>query len=128
MLKRIQNRQAQMWGIGWGADYPDAENFLQLFYGPNATPGGMNASYYKNKDFDSFFAKARILPDSPVRTEMYKKLGRMVAEECPVILGLHRIVIALRQPWIKNGLYDEFVYPRAKYLRVDMEAKKKALE
>ncbi|HEY8278872.1 MAG TPA: ABC transporter substrate-binding protein, partial [Bdellovibrionota bacterium] len=55
LLKRIQNRQAQLWGIAWGADYPDGENFLQLFYGPNANPGGMNASYYKNKEFDKLF-------------------------------------------------------------------------
>ncbi|MGE3260180.1 MAG: ABC transporter substrate-binding protein [Bacteriovoracia bacterium] len=125
MLQRIQNRQAQLWGIAWGADYPDAENFLQLFYGPNAQPGGMNSSYYKNKEFDALFVKARAMQDSPARTELYKKLGRMVAEDCPVILGLHRLVVSLRQPWILNSKYDEFAYNRAKYLRVDLETKKK---
>lgn len=125
MLQRIQNRQAQMWGIAWGADYPDAENFLQLFYGPNAQPGGMNSSYYKNKEFDALFVKARAMQDSPARTEMYKKLARMVAEDTPVILGLHRLVVSLRQPWIQNAKYDEFAFNRAKYLRVDLEAKKK---
>lgn len=125
MLQRIQNRQTQLWGIAWGADYPDAENFLQLFYGPNAQPGGMNGSYYKNKEYDTLFEKARALPDSPARTEMYKKLARMLAEDCPVIFGLHRIGVGLRQGWIKNSKYDEFAFNRAKYLRVDVEAKKK---
>jgi oligopeptide transport system substrate-binding protein len=125
MLKRIENRQAQLWGIAWGADYPDAENFLQLFYGPNAVPAGTNASYYKNKEYDKLFEKARILQDTPERTEMYKKLARMVAEDCPVIFGVHRISIALRQGWIKNDLLDEFSFNRTKYLRVDLEAKKK---
>lgn len=125
MLKRIENRQAQLWGIAWGADYPDAENFLQLFYGPNAVPAGTNASYYKNKDYDKLFEKARILQDSPERTEMYKKLARMVAEDCPVIFGVHRIAVNLRQGWIKNDLLDEFSFNRTKYLRVDLEAKKK---
>lgn len=124
MLKRIQQRQAQLWGIAWGADYPDAENFLQLFYGKNATPGGMNASYYKNPEFDKLFEKARILPDSPARTEMYKKLNRMIAEDCPVIFGVHRLVVALRHDWVKNSLYDEFPFPRSKYIRIDTEAKK----
>src|SRR5690606_28598878 len=110
MLQRIQNRQAQLWSIAWGADYPDAENFLQLFYGPNAQPGGMNGPYYKNREFDTLFAKARIMPDTPARTEMYKKLGRMVAEDCPVILGVHRINVSPRHPWIKNGKYDEFAF------------------
>ncbi len=125
MLKRIQNRQVQLWGIAWGADYPDAENFLQLFYGPNANPGGMNPAYYKNKEYDRLFEKARVLADTPERAEMYKKLARMVAEDCPVILGVHRIIIALRQGWIKNDLVDEFPYPRAKYISIDAEAKKK---
>lgn len=124
MLQRIQNRQAQLWGIAWGADYPDAENFLQLFYGPNAQPGGMNSSYYKNKEFDALFVKARAMQDTPARTEMYKKLARMVAEDCPVILGLHRISVGLHQPWVKNSKYDEFAFNRAKYLRIDLETKK----
>lgn len=124
MLQRIENRQTQMWGIAWGADYPDAENFLQLFYSPNAQPGGMNSSYYKNKEFDKLFEKARLMQDSPARTEMYKKLGQMVAEDAPVIMGLHRLVVSLRQPWIRNSKYDEFVTNRAKYLRVDAEVKK----
>lgn len=125
LLERVQNRQTQLWGIAWGADYPDAENFLQLFYGPNAQPGGMNGSYYQNKEFDRLFEKARVLPDSPVRTDMYKKLGRMVADDAPVVMGLHRIAVALRQPWIKNAKHDEFAFNRSKYLKIDLEAKKK---
>jgi len=125
MLKRIQNRQAHLWGIAWGADYPDAENFLQLFYGKNATPGGMNASYYKNPEFDALFEKARVMQDSAARTEMYKKLNRMIAEDTPVIFGVHRLVVALRHSWMHNDLYDEFPFPRAKYIRIDTEAKKK---
>lgn len=128
MLERIQHRQAQFWGIAWGADYPDAENFLQLFYGPNAQPGGMNGAYYRNKEFDHLFEKARILPDSPERTAMYKKLARIVVEDTPVVLGEHRIGVGLRQPWIKNSKYDEFAFNRAKYLRIDIEEKKKHLQ
>jgi oligopeptide transport system substrate-binding protein len=125
LLERVQNRQTQVWGIAWGADYPDAENFLQLFYGANAQPGGMNGSYYQNKEYDRLFEQARILPDSPARTEMYKKLGRMIAEDTPVVMGLHRIAVTLRHPWIKNAKYDEFAFNRAKYLKIDLEAKKK---
>jgi oligopeptide transport system substrate-binding protein len=125
LLERVQNRQTQLWGIAWGADYPDAENFLQLFYGPNAQPGGMNGSYYQNPAYDKIFEKARVMQDSPARTELYKQLGRMVAEDCPVVMGLHRIAVGLRHPWIKNAKFDEFAFNRAKYLKVDLEAKKK---
>ena len=76
------------------------------------------------EEFDKLFEKARLMQDSPARTEMYKKLGQMVAEDAPVIMGLHRLVVSLRQPWIRNSKYDEFVTNRAKYLRVDAEVKK----
>ena len=39
ILKRVRSKQAQMWGVAWGADYPSAQNFLQLFYGPFKSPG-----------------------------------------------------------------------------------------
>jgi ABC-type transport system substrate-binding protein len=85
----------------------------------------MNGSYYQNKEYDRLFEKARILPDSPIRTEMYKKLARMIAEDTPVVMGAHRIGVGLRHPWIKNSKFDEFAFNRSKYLRIDLEAKKK---
>jgi oligopeptide transport system substrate-binding protein len=128
MLKRIQNRDAQLWGLAWAGDYPDAENFLQLFYSKNAVAGGTNGSYYKNKDYDALFEKARVLPDSPARSEMYAKLAHIIAEDCPVVLGVHRLSVALRQGWLKNDAYDDnLAFPRAKFLRIDLEAKKKLL-
>ncbi len=36
--ERLKEKKAQMYGIAWSADYPDAENFLQLLYGPNRKP------------------------------------------------------------------------------------------
>lgn len=128
MLKRIQNRDAQLWGIAWAGDYPDAENFLQLFYSKNANAGGTNASYYKNKDYDALFEKARVLPDSPARSEMYAKLAHMISEDCPVVLGVHRLAVDLRQGWVRNDAYDDnLAFPRPKFLRIDLEAKKKLL-
>ncbi len=126
--KRIQRRQAHFWGIAWGADYPDAENFLQLFYGPNAQPGGMNGSYYRNAKFDREFEKARLMGDSPVRTKIYERLAKMIAEDVPVVLGVHRISLGLTQPWLKNYKYSEFPLNIAKYLRVDLDKKKKYTE
>src|SRR3546814_15198358 len=48
---KMRNGSAQMYMWGWVADYPDAENFLFLLYGPNAKAanGGENASNYKNR-------------------------------------------------------------------------------
>jgi oligopeptide transport system substrate-binding protein len=124
LLEKVQKRNVHMWGIAWGADYPDAENFLQLFYGKNATPGGMNGSYYKNPAFDSLFEKARIMSDSPERTKYYQQLAKMLAEDCPVILGVHRLALSLRHPWVSNYKVQEFPINTAKYIRIDLDVKK----
>src|SRR5690606_22003418 len=51
---KMRNGSAQMFMWGWVADYPDAENFLFLLYGPHAkvATGGENASNYQNDEFD----------------------------------------------------------------------------
>ena len=36
---------------GWGLDFPDAENTLQLFWGPNSSPGSNDANY-RNPEYD----------------------------------------------------------------------------
>jgi len=47
---------------GWNADYPDAENFMQLLYGPNT--GGENNAQFDLPEYNRLFDQARALPDS----------------------------------------------------------------
>ena len=42
---------------GWNADYPDAENFMQLLYGPNA--GQENQARFELPEFDKLYDQAR---------------------------------------------------------------------
>ena len=64
---KIVKRQVQLYSIAWGADYPDAENFLQLLYGPNKSPGA-NGSGYDNPAFNKLYAQAAVMQDTPERT------------------------------------------------------------
>ncbi len=52
-LRREHDGETQIFYAGWVIDYPDAQNFLQLFYGPNKSPG-VNATNYQNPEFDNF--------------------------------------------------------------------------
>jgi len=120
--QKIKNRDGQMWGFAWGADYPDAENFLQLFYSKNRSPGP-NDSGFNNKEYDAMYEQSLILPPGALRTALYKKMFMMVVEEVPSIPGAHRIAVYLTQPWVYNFQVAEFDHPFAKYYRVD-EAEK----
>jgi oligopeptide transport system substrate-binding protein len=126
LQKKITNRTVMMYGIAWGADYPDAENFLQLLYGPNKAPGA-NGSGYSNKEFDKLFAISSRMQDSPERTALYEKLNRMAAESVPIIYGVHRQTYLLKHSWVQNFVNTDFESGIEKYMNIDLEKKKKAL-
>jgi len=83
---------------GWGLDYPDAENTLQLFYGPNAAPGS-NDGNYRNPEYDRLFEQTSTMLPSPERTALYRRMNQMVIDDCVAITGLARTRIYL---WHKN--------------------------
>ncbi|MFG1483858.1 ABC transporter substrate-binding protein [Halobacteriovorax sp. HFRX-2_2] len=123
LQKKITARQVMLYGIAWGADYPDAENFLQLLYGPNRSPGA-NGSGYNNPKFNELFAKASIMQDSPERTAIYEQLNKMAAEEVPWLYGVHRQSYLIKHSWLRNYITTDFEAGQAQYLDIDLEAKK----
>jgi peptide/nickel transport system substrate-binding protein len=48
----------ELFRASWIADYPDAENYLSLFYSTNFSPNGPNYTHYQNKAFDSLYRLA----------------------------------------------------------------------
>ena len=127
LQKKITNRTVMMYGIAWGADYPDAENFLQLLYGPNKAPGA-NGSGYNNKEFNRLYKVAAIMQDSPERTALYEKMNRIAAEEVPWIYGVHRQTFLLKHGWVENFINSDFETGREQYLNVNLDIKKKLLD
>lgn len=116
--EKIKNGQFQMFGLAWIADYPDAQNFLQLFYTKNKRPGP-NDSNYSNPEFDQHYEKALTLPPGPERTALYHKMRDIVVEDTPWIFSLTRTDYYLANGWLKNFKYNQITSDWFKYLRVD---------
>lgn len=70
----------------WIADYPDAENYLSVFYSKNYVPIGPNYTSFKNKAFDALFEKAYYEPDNTKRYELYRQMDNIVMEQSPVVI------------------------------------------
>jgi ABC-type transport system substrate-binding protein len=115
---KIKNKQGQIYSFAWGADYPDGENFLQLFICRNVSPGS-NDSNYCNPSFDELYYESLKLPDSPERTKLYEQMTEILAEDAPWIFGAHRITYGLSHPWVRNYKPHEFDGMVHKYLRVE---------
>ncbi|OGV45363.1 MAG: hypothetical protein A2X46_00545 [Lentisphaerae bacterium GWF2_57_35] len=117
-FEKLERRQAQMFNLSWIADYPDAENFLQLFYSPNSSPGP-NRANYSNPQFDQLYEKARTLTDGPERTELYRQMADLVVEDAPWIFTSNPLAYVLHHQWLKNYKYHDFPYGMFKYYKVD---------
>jgi ABC-type transport system substrate-binding protein len=69
----------------WIADYPDAENYLSLFYSKNFAPNGPNYTHFKNDRFDRLYEQAFLETDAKKRQALYMQMDAIVMEEAPVI-------------------------------------------
>jgi peptide/nickel transport system substrate-binding protein len=69
----------------WIADYPDAENYLSLFYSPNFTPNGPNYTHFKNEVFDSLYVRALSISNIHQRKLLYTQMDSIIIAEAPVV-------------------------------------------
>jgi ABC-type transport system substrate-binding protein len=117
-LQKLNTRSCQMFSIGWMADYPDAETFLQIFYSKSASPGP-NHYNYSSKKFDEIYNKVIVMPDCPERTKLYRKAEQIVLEDCPAVCTMHRVRYILYHDWLGNYKPHAYSYGMWKYRKVD---------
>jgi len=78
----------------WTMDYPDAENLMQLYYGPNAAPGS-NSANYNNPDYNRLYEAGAALNESPERTLIYREMNQLLMDDCASITGISRTLLFL---------------------------------
>ena len=69
----------------WIADYPDAENYLSLFYSPNFSPNGPNYMHFKNKVYDSIYRQSLRISNIDERKLLYTQMDSIIVDEAPVV-------------------------------------------
>jgi ABC-type transport system substrate-binding protein len=121
-MEMVNNKRAQVFGLAWVADYPDAQNFLQLFYGPNESPGPNNANYH-NAEYDRLYDKMKLMLPGPERNEVIREMLVVLYEDCPWSFTDHRIKYSYFHSWLHNYKYNDFEPWAFKYYRVDQGAK-----
>lgn len=70
----------------WIADFPDAENYLSVFYTKNFVPAGPNYTHFSNPDFDKMFEQTYFAKNDSARFVLYQKMDQLVMEEAPVVI------------------------------------------
>jgi ABC-type transport system substrate-binding protein len=124
--ERVDSGQAQLFNLGWIADYPDEQDFLQLFYSKNAN-GGINSSGYHNAEFDALYEKAIQMERSPKQAAMYLKMEHMVMEDCPWLLTFYPEAYTLHYDWLTNVIDMDYGYGGRQHLSLDVALRQKRL-
>jgi oligopeptide transport system substrate-binding protein len=93
-------------GSGWGADYPDPENYFFLFYSKNFPPAGKNINRYKNPEFDQLFEKMATMENTPERLKIIKRMNEILIEDTPIILEFNKAGYVVSQPWAPRIQYN----------------------
>ena len=86
LSEHVAQGKCEWFRKSWVADYPDAENYLSLFYGPNRTPAGPNYTRFSNPHIDKIYKKMRQENDPERRANLYREMDRRVMEEAPVVV------------------------------------------
>ncbi len=79
------NGKLDMFRASWVADYPDAQNYLSLYYSENFAPNGPNYTHFKNEKFDSWYTKSFAETNIKVRELLYSKMDSLIMQETPIV-------------------------------------------
>jgi len=123
----VDNRQTQLFDGGWSSDYPDEQDFLQLFYGPNSPAGGLNSAAYTNPAFDALYDKSTAMQDTPQRRAMYMQLQKMVEDDCPWIIIDYTVTFGLSYDWVNERFPMDYGHGFMRYATLDTKLRAKRL-
>jgi peptide/nickel transport system substrate-binding protein len=100
LLDMTSNSKALFFRGSWIADYPDAENYLSVFYSKNPAPP--NYTHYNNPAFDAMFEKALAETNDSARYTYYRQADQIMIQDAPVVPLWYDVVIRLVQPSVKD--------------------------
>ena len=127
---KVRKGKYQVFWLGWLADYPDAENFLFLLYGPNGKTkfDGENTGNYASAEFDQLFAQMKLLDDGPQKQALIDKMVKITQEDAPWSFGYFPYSSSASQSWIHNFKPAVLIRDHGRYLRLDAAARVKRLK
>ncbi|MCX6275781.1 MAG: ABC transporter substrate-binding protein [Bacteroidetes bacterium] len=96
-MQLIDEGRLSFFRSSWIADYPDAENFLGLFYSKNIPPNGHNYTHFSNKDYDEIYEKAMEETNDSARYVLYRYMDQLLMEYSPVIIVYYDQSIRITQ-------------------------------
>jgi oligopeptide transport system substrate-binding protein len=118
LRKQAQLGRVQSFSYGWIADYPDGENFLQLFW--KGSIGQTNYAMFDLPEYNALYEKAKLLPDGPERNALYARMVKLILVYVPWYVETYKAQNIVMQPWLLNYKKHPFAHEPWRYLDIDL--------
>ncbi|HTS85622.1 MAG TPA: ABC transporter substrate-binding protein [Usitatibacter sp.] len=118
LRKQARVGRVQSFSYGWIADYPDAENFLQLFWKGSLEQA--NYAMFDLPEYNELYERAKRLPLGPERAALYERMMKIVMVYAPWRVETFKAQNILIQPWLLNYKKHPFAREPWRYLDIDL--------
>jgi oligopeptide transport system substrate-binding protein len=115
-LRDIDRGNFKIFSLGWIADYPDPQNFLEIKLHSNSPD---NETKYSNPQVDQLLDQARVESDQDKRLSLYKEAEKIIVDDSPWVPLFHGQDSVLIKPYVKNFPNAPFVIPRMRYVSIE---------
>lgn len=102
LREQIAQGKSSWFRGSWIADYPDAENYLSLFYSPNRCPQGANYTRFSSKRYDHLYRQAKGTTDELQRIALYHQMDSLIMDEAPVLVLYYDQVLHFTHKRVKG--------------------------
>lgn len=111
LLEMAESGQLEFWGTRWYGDYPDVENYLNLFNGAlvpsdNSQPSYPNSTRYNNPEFTALLQKAVQTQDKQQRLALYRQAETIAVQDAPALMLFYEMHYRLLQPYVRDYPLD----------------------
>jgi len=98
-LKKLDVDPPQVFRLGWGADFPDPDNFMNLFI----STSGNNRLRWNNERYDRLIAQGAAEQDAKTRQAIYNEAQILLTETDSAIISLFIAAQnVLVKPYVQN--------------------------
>jgi peptide/nickel transport system substrate-binding protein len=123
-LDNIDAGRADFYRLGWIADYPEPENFLNLYYGKNVPKdptaiSPINSTRFQNAEYDALFEKAIATTDQAERYKLYEQAEQIAISQAPMLLIYYDEDYRMLQPYVRGYALDPMHRVDMRYLWLD---------
>jgi ABC-type transport system substrate-binding protein len=112
----IMEEKDELFTMGWLADYPDPQNFLEVLF---RTGTRDNFGEYSNAQVDAWLEEAGVEPDFTARMMKYGLAERAIVEEAACLPLFHDVSYTLVKPYVKDLPLTPMWIPRLKYVSIE---------